>query len=44
MIDAEGTPFHGYPQSVSLHLPPLGALILAPEESVARANGGHGSS
>jgi 1,4-alpha-glucan branching enzyme len=27
----EGSPFHGYPQSISLDLPPLGALILAPE-------------
>jgi 1,4-alpha-glucan branching enzyme len=44
MVDVEATPFHGYPQSVALHLPPLGAVMLAPEESAARANGGHGSS
>ncbi|MGQ0713942.1 MAG: 1,4-alpha-glucan branching protein GlgB [Gemmatimonadaceae bacterium] len=45
VIDVEGTPFHGYPQSVALHLPPLGALVLAPEASVARiTDGGHGSS
>jgi 1,4-alpha-glucan branching enzyme len=27
---ADSAPFHGYPQSVSLDLPPLGALVLAP--------------
>jgi hypothetical protein len=30
LVHAEPTPYHGYPQSVSLHLPPLGALILVP--------------
>ncbi|GBD32194.1 1,4-alpha-glucan branching enzyme GlgB [bacterium HR33] len=29
---AEPVPFHGYPQSLSLDLPPLAALILAPEQ------------
>jgi 1,4-alpha-glucan branching enzyme len=46
MIDVEDTPFHGYPQSVALQLPPLGALVLALEDAaVARAtDGGHGTS
>ncbi len=44
-IEVQDTPFHGYPQSVALQLPPLGALVLALEDSaVARADGGHGSS
>ena len=30
VVHADPVPFHGYPQSVSLHLPPLGALILVP--------------
>jgi 1,4-alpha-glucan branching enzyme len=29
-IQAEPVPFHGYPHSLMLHLPPLGALILEP--------------
>jgi 1,4-alpha-glucan branching enzyme len=29
-VSADPSPFHGYPQSVSLNLPPLGALVLAP--------------
>jgi 1,4-alpha-glucan branching enzyme len=29
--EAELVPFHGYPQSVRLNLPPLGAVVLAPE-------------
>jgi 1,4-alpha-glucan branching enzyme len=45
MIDVEDTPFHGYPQSVALQLPPLGALVLALEDAaVVRADGGHGTS
>ncbi|HET7584851.1 MAG TPA: 1,4-alpha-glucan branching protein GlgB [Gemmatimonadaceae bacterium] len=32
-VAAEPSPFHGFPQSMRLVLPPLGALILAPEES-----------
>ncbi len=46
MIDAEDTPFHGYPQSVALQLPPLGALVLALEDdAVVRAgDGGNGAS
>jgi 1,4-alpha-glucan branching enzyme len=37
-IEVEGTPFHGYPQSVALQLPPLGALVLALEDTaIARA-------
>ena len=45
-IEVENTPFHGYPQSVALQLPPLGALVLTLEESaVARvADGGHAPS
>ena len=29
-VHTDASPFHGYPQSVSLSLPPLGALVLAP--------------
>jgi 1,4-alpha-glucan branching enzyme len=29
-VRAEPTPYHGYPQSIALNLPPLGALVLAP--------------
>jgi 1,4-alpha-glucan branching enzyme len=29
-VHTDPSPFHGYPQSVSLNLPPLGALVLAP--------------
>ena len=29
-VQTEPTPFHGFPQSVVLRLPPLGALVLAP--------------
>ena len=45
-VDAEPTPFHGYPQSVALQLPPLGALVLTLEDaSITRpADGGHGTS
>ena len=45
-IEVESTPFHGYPQSVALQLPPLGALVLTLEDSaVARiADGGHAPS
>ncbi len=45
-IAVEETPFHGYPQSVALQVPPLGALVLALEDSaVARAaDGGNGTS
>jgi 1,4-alpha-glucan branching enzyme len=30
-VAADPVPSHGYPQSLRLKLPPLGALILAPE-------------
>jgi 1,4-alpha-glucan branching enzyme len=30
MVSADPSPFHGFPQSVSLNLPPLGALVIAP--------------
>ncbi|GIW39664.1 MAG: 1,4-alpha-glucan branching enzyme GlgB [Candidatus Binatia bacterium] len=30
-VEAEAAPFHGQPHSVRLRLPPLGALVLAPE-------------
>ncbi|MGI8498472.1 MAG: 1,4-alpha-glucan branching protein GlgB [Gemmatimonadaceae bacterium] len=30
-VDTEPSPFHGFPQSIRLTLPPLGALILTPE-------------
>ncbi len=30
-VDAEPVGFHGYPQSVRLRLPPLGALVLSPD-------------
>ncbi|HEY5061984.1 MAG TPA: alpha amylase C-terminal domain-containing protein, partial [Gemmatimonadaceae bacterium] len=29
-VDSEDSPFHGYPQSIELTLPPLSALVLAP--------------
>jgi len=29
-VSTEGSPFHGYPQSIEVTLPPLGALVLAP--------------
>jgi 1,4-alpha-glucan branching enzyme len=29
-VETEAVPFHGYPQSMRLTLPPLGALILTP--------------
>jgi 1,4-alpha-glucan branching enzyme len=35
VLDAEPVGFHGYPQSVRLRLPPLGALVLAPESAPA---------
>jgi 1,4-alpha-glucan branching enzyme len=31
-VDSEDSPFHGYPQSIELTLPPLSALVLAPVE------------
>ncbi|MDQ6886117.1 MAG: 1,4-alpha-glucan branching protein GlgB [Gemmatimonadota bacterium] len=30
-VDVEPSPFHGFPQSIRLTLPPLGALILTPD-------------
>ena len=30
-VHTDPAPFHGYPQSVALNLPPLGALVLAPK-------------
>jgi hypothetical protein len=27
-VEAEATPFHGFPHSIVLRLPPLGALVL----------------
>jgi len=30
VVTTDASPFHGYPQSVSLDLPPLGALVIAP--------------
>ena len=29
-VQAEASPFHGYPQSVTLTLPPLGAIVIGP--------------
>jgi 1,4-alpha-glucan branching enzyme len=34
-VQTEASPFHGYPQSMRLNLPPLGALILAPAKPTA---------
>ncbi|UCC74076.1 MAG: 1,4-alpha-glucan branching protein GlgB [Gemmatimonadota bacterium] len=34
-VTTEAAPFHGYPQSLRLRLPPLGALILAPRRKSA---------
>ncbi len=31
-VEAEASPFHGFEQSIRLNLPPLGALVLVPEE------------
>jgi 1,4-alpha-glucan branching enzyme len=31
-LTTEPSPFHGYPQSLSLDLPPLGALVIAPRQ------------
>jgi 1,4-alpha-glucan branching enzyme len=36
-VSTEPSPSHGYPQSLVLRLPPLGALILAPEEQLRHA-------
>ena len=33
VVDTEPAPFHGYPQSLRLLLPPLGALVLAPSRA-----------
>ena len=30
VVHTDAAPFHGFPQSVSLNLPPLGALVIAP--------------
>ena len=30
VVESDPTPFHGYPQSIEVTLPPLGALVLAP--------------
>jgi 1,4-alpha-glucan branching enzyme len=30
-VETESSPFHGFPQSLRLRLPPLGALVLVPE-------------
>ncbi len=30
VIESDPTPFHGYPQSIEVTLPPLGALVLTP--------------
>jgi 1,4-alpha-glucan branching enzyme len=32
-VEAEPSPFHGYAHSMKLTLPPLGAIIMAPERS-----------
>ena len=31
-VETEAAPFHGFPQSLLLNLPPLGALVLTPQE------------
>lgn len=33
LVETESVPFHGYAQSLSLTLPPLGCLILEPQQS-----------
>jgi 1,4-alpha-glucan branching enzyme len=35
-VHTEAAPFHGYPQSVVLGLPPLGAVVLAPSRAGTR--------
>jgi 1,4-alpha-glucan branching enzyme len=42
LVRADPSPFHGYPQSVELTLPPLGALVLAPVKSGSAARAGEG--
>jgi 1,4-alpha-glucan branching enzyme len=37
-VDAEPRPFHGYPQSIALNLPPLGVMILGVEPAGAGAD------
>jgi 1,4-alpha-glucan branching enzyme len=32
-VDATAAPFHGFPQSIDLVLPPLGALVLVPDRA-----------
>ena len=32
-VTSEPSPFHGFPQSIELALPPLSVLVLAPEHS-----------
>ena len=32
-VEAGGAPFHGFPQSIELILPPLGVLVLVPERA-----------
>jgi hypothetical protein len=34
-VDTEPAPFHGYAQSMTLTLPPLGAVVLARAEHAA---------
>jgi 1,4-alpha-glucan branching enzyme len=41
LVRADSSPFHGYPQSLELTLPPLGALVLAPAKR--RGNDGAGA-
>jgi 1,4-alpha-glucan branching enzyme len=38
-VRADPSPFHGYPQSVELTLPPLGALVLAPVKGEGEEGG-----
>jgi 1,4-alpha-glucan branching enzyme len=42
LVKADPSPLHGYPQSVELTLPPLGALVLAPVKRGATARGREG--
>jgi 1,4-alpha-glucan branching enzyme len=42
LVRADSSPFHGYPQSLELTLPPLGALVLAPAKRRGKDGAGAG--
>ena len=40
-VETEPSPSHGYPQSMVLRIPPLGAIVLAPEGRTRPGSGGY---